>query len=375
MGRCSPNAAPASKMSEAPTPSARRVSQFALIFALAALGVWTVRDFLPALAWAAVVAIAIWPLYERAQWRPRNRTAAAALVTLLIGLVVIAPLIALGIEIGRTAVAAALWMRMAERSGVPAPDWLSHVPILGTYLTDWWQSTLSEPGSAAQLLGRVDRNLLIEWTRIVGVQVLRRLTILVFTFLTLFFLFRDGESLMRQTSVVLDRLFGPTGVRLLPRVVTAVRATVNGLVLVGFGEGVLLGVAYALVGLPNSVLLGAITGVLATVPFGAPVVFCAGALVLFSQGQTEAAIVLVAFGSAVVFVADHFVRPILIGGAARLPFLWVLIGIFGGLETFGILGIFLGPTIIAALMALWREWAKPGPLKSEGLPAAHGRGN
>jgi hypothetical protein len=219
-------------MSEVAPPSARRVSQYALIFALFALGIWTVRDFLPALAWAAVVAIAIWPLYERAKWRPRNRTAAAALITLLIGLVLIAPLIALGVEIGRVAVAAAQWMRTAERDGVPVPDWLSHVPLLGTYLTDWWQNTLAEPGSAAQMLGRVDRNLLIEWTRIVGVQVLRRLTILVFTFLTLFFLFRDGESLVRQTSVVLDRMFGPTGVRLLPRVMSAVRATVNGLVLV-----------------------------------------------------------------------------------------------------------------------------------------------
>jgi predicted PurR-regulated permease PerM len=349
-------------MSEVAPPSARRVSQYALIFALFALGVWTVRDFLPALAWAAVVAIALWPLYERPQWRPRNRTAAAALITLLIGLVLIAPLIALGVEIGRVAVAVAQWMRMAERNGVPVPDWLSHVPLLGTYLTDWWQNALAEPGSAAQMLGRVDRNLLIEWTRIVGVQVLRRLTILVFTFLTLFFLFRDGESLVRQTSVVLDRLFGPTGVRLLPRVMSAVRATVNGLVLVGFGEGILLGLAYALAGLPHSVLLGAVTGVLATVPFGAPVVFCAGAVVLLSQGQAEAAVVLVVFGAAVVFVADHFVRPMLIGGAARLPFLWVLIGIFGGLETFGILGLFLGPTIIAALLALWREWAKPGPL-------------
>jgi len=61
----------------------------------------------------------------------------------------------------------------------------------------------------------------------------------------------------------------------------------------------------------------------------------------------------------VVFVADHFLRPILIGGAARLPFLWVLLGIFGGLETFGLLGLFLGPTILATLLALWREWARP----------------
>jgi len=107
------------------------------------------------------------------------------------------------------------------------------------------------------------------------------------------------------------------------------------------------------------VTLGAATGILATVPFGAPLIFGLASLFLFSQSHTEAAIALLAFGSAVVFVADHFLRPILIGGAARLPFLWVLLGIFGGLETFGLLGLFLGPTILATLLALWREWARP----------------
>jgi len=64
----------------------------------------------------------------------------------------------------------------------------------------------------------------------------------------------------------------------------------------------------------------------------------------------------------VVFVADHFIRPVLIGGAIRLPFLWVLLGILGGLETFGILGLFLGPAIMAALISLWREWTGPHPV-------------
>jgi predicted PurR-regulated permease PerM len=58
----------------------------------------------------------------------------------------------------------------------------------------------------------------------------------------------------------------------------------------------------------------------------------------------------------VVFVADHFVRPFLIGGAAQLPFLWVLLGILGGIETFGLLGLFLGPVVMAALISLWRDW-------------------
>jgi predicted PurR-regulated permease PerM len=61
-------------------------------------------------------------------------------------------------------------------------------------------------------------------------------------------------------------------------------------------------------------------------------------------------------GAVVVFVADHFVRPVLIGGSAKLPFLWVLLGILGGLEGFGLVGLFLGPAIMAALLTLWREW-------------------
>jgi predicted PurR-regulated permease PerM len=340
-------------------PLSRRLGQFALISALLAVGIWIVWDFLPALLWAVVVAIAIWPWFERSRLRRWSRTAAAAETTLLIILVLIVPLIILGVSIGREAVTTVQWIREAERAGIPAPTWLAQLPFVGGYMSDWWTSNLSDPSAAANFLGRIDRNWLIEWTRILGVQLFHRLTILIFTFLTLFFLFRDGDVLMQQTSVVVDRFFGTTGTRLGPQVLIAVRATLNGLVLVGFGEGLILGVVYAIVELPRAVLLGAVTGVLATVPFGAPLVFCLAALFLYSQAQTAAAIVVLVSGTLVVFVADHFLRPILIGGAARLPFLWVLVGIFGGIESFGLLGLFLGPTVMAVLVALWREWAKP----------------
>jgi predicted PurR-regulated permease PerM len=348
-------------------PLSRRLGQFVLISALLAIGTWIVWDFLPALLWAVVVAIAIWPWFERSRLRRWSRTAAAAETTILIILVLIVPLIVLGVEIGREAVATVQWIREAERQGIPTPEWLAQLPVAGSYISDWWSSNLGDPTAAANFLGRIDRTWLIEWTRILGVQLVHRLTILVFTFLTLFFLFRDGDTLMRQTSVVVDRFFGATGTRLGPQVLTAVRATLNGLVLVGFGEGLLLGGVYAIVGLPRAVLLGAVTGVLATVPFGAPIVFCLGALFLFSQSQTGAAITVLVSGTLVVFVADHFLRPILIGGAARLPFLWVLLGIFGGIESFGLLGLFLGPTIMAVLLALWREWAKAESSKLEGI--------
>jgi predicted PurR-regulated permease PerM len=131
---------------------------------------------------------------------------------------------------------------------------------------------------------------------------------------------------------------------------------VDGLVLVGLGEGFVLGIGYVVAGVPHPTLFGLFTAIAAMVPFGAPLVFGIAALVLLVQDLLAGAIAILVLGFIVTFVADHFVRPVLIGGATRLPFLWVLLGILGGVETWGLVGLFLGPAIMAALMLLWREW-------------------
>jgi predicted PurR-regulated permease PerM len=142
---------------------------------------------------------------------------------------------------------------------------------------------------------------------------------------------------------------------------SAVRSTADGLVLVGLGIGAVLGVAYYAFGVPHPALLAAFTGLLAMIPFGAPIIFTLASALLLIDGSIGAAVGLSAFGWVVIGIADHAIRPILIGGAAKLPFLWVLLGIFGGLETFGLVGLFLGPAIMAALVSLWREWTDTVP--------------
>src|SRR5205823_7979559 len=104
------------------------------------------------------------------------------------------------------------------------------------------------------------------------------------------------------------------------KVPVAVRATVNGLVLVGLAEGVLLGIGYQFAGVPSAMLWAAATGVLAIIPFGAPLAFGAVAALLVFQGATTAAVIIALWGMAVLFVADHFVRPKMIGNATQLPF-------------------------------------------------------
>jgi predicted PurR-regulated permease PerM len=338
----------------------QRVARTVLIIAIVLLGVWTLWHFLAALAWAGVLAIATWPLRQAFVRRGMGNTAVASALTLFLAVVLVVPLIWLGIRAGHETGAIMEWVKDVRENGLAAPSWLSGIPYIGNSLFTWWQANLAEPGAAQALFGRSETSGIFSLTRTVGVQVATRATILVFTVLTLFFLYRDGPSIMEQAQAIAERLFGPPGGRLGKDAVAAVRGTVNGLVLVGLAEGLVLGIAYAVAGLHHVVLLGLATGVLATVPFGAPLIFVGCALFLLATAKTTAAIALVVFGTLVVLVADHLVRPLLIGSTTRLPFLWVLLGIFGGLETFGLLGLFLGPAIISILLAIWRDGsAKP----------------
>jgi len=139
------------------------------------------------------------------------------------------------------------------------------------------------------------------------------------------------------------------------RAAHAVRATIDGIVLVAVAEGAIMAGVYAICGAPHPILFGAVTGIFAMIPFAAPVVFGVVALLLASQGALGAAVGVLICGGVVLFVADHFVRPVIIGEGAKLPFLWVLLGILGGVATFGLLGLFVGPAVMAALLLLWRE--------------------
>ncbi len=232
---------------------------------------------------------------------------------------------------------------------------------MGSYLAPWWQAHLADPEAARELLGRTESLTVTQWTRHLGHELIHRLIILGFTLLTLLFIYRDGPRLTQQIRTVADRLLGVPARRLGHEAIAAVRATVNGLVLVGLAEGAVLGIAYLAAGLPHALLFAFATGIFATVPFGAPAVFVIACLILIAQSKVTAAVLVLIFASLLVFVADHFVRPVLIGMSARLPFLWVLLGIFGGLETFGLLGLFLGPAIMAVALAIWREAAEPRP--------------
>jgi predicted PurR-regulated permease PerM len=346
----------------AASPPRQLVARSALATAVVGVGLWVLFDFLPALAWAAVLAIAVWPLYRgllRLLPQRSERVLGPLLLTTGIAVIIIGPLVLLGIAVGRESHVVIGLVSEARHFGLPVPYWVEDLPLVGPTIAEWWRANLSDPAVADELIGH-NLRALTESAREYGGEIAHRLALLLFTLLTLFFMFRDGGALTERLRGLSDRLIGLRGERIARQMIAAVHGTVSGLVLVGLAEGILLGISYFAAGLPNPATFGAVTGVAAVIPFAAPVVYILIGFYLFSVGNTFGAIVVLVWGSIVVFVADHFVRPFLIGGAARLPFLLVLLGILGGLQAMGFLGLFLGPAVMAALVALWREWTEPG---------------
>lgn len=357
----------------APSATTQRLARIVLVVGLLGFGTWILREFLPALAWAAVLAIALWPLYQRLLVvlpRHGDRALAPAMATLGITLAIFTPLALLGIAVARESHFVLGFIHEARQQGIPVPDWVTQLPYAGSALADWWRANLSDPEMADELFGRVNLHTVTGSLRQYGREIVHRVAILLFTLLTLFFLFRDGEALTWQLRDLSDRLIGARGEVIGRHMMAAVHGTVSGLVLVGLGEGILLGIIYFAVGLPYPASIGALTGVAAVIPFAAPVVYCLAGVYLFAVGKTVGAIVVLVSGSIILFVADHFIRPVLIGGAARLPFLLVLLGILGGLERMGFIGLFVGPAVMAALVALWREWTEPETMAEAPVPTA-----
>jgi len=195
------------------------------------------------------------------------------------------------------------------------------------------------------------------WTSTLGGALLHRLFLFLITLIALFLVLRDGLWLADHALAIAGRTLGSPGERLVRKIADAIRATVNGTVAASIVKGAAIGIAYVLTGVPHPLLFAVLTMTLAMVPLGAWMALTTAVLVLFIEGGTWLGTVgLAGFGAEVLLIVECLIQPILIGGAARIPFLLVLIGIVGGMQSFGLLGLFLGPVIMAAHLTIWREW-------------------
>jgi predicted PurR-regulated permease PerM len=337
-------------------PGARLAARVTLAVVLTVAAIWTSHDFLSALIWAAMLAIALWPIYETAARKTFGApsTGSAFLFTALVAILICLPLGLVAYEIGQQSAVLGSLIAQWRKNGLPAPDWIAHLPVAADAATHWWRENLAKPETASAWLQKLNAENVLQ---AVGGQLLNRSFMLFVSLVILFFLLRSGNLIARQLLATAERIFGDPGEGLVEKTVVAIRGTVSGTVIVALAEGLAIGAGYLIAGVPDPVLFVILTTAFAMLPFGAWLAFTAAAAALLATGGSGiAAGGVFAWGALVMVAGDHFIWPTLVGGTARLPFVFAFIGIFGGLASFGLMGLFLGPVIMAAFLTIWREW-------------------
>jgi predicted PurR-regulated permease PerM len=392
----------------------RRIEPFLAGVALLALlvGVFFVlRPFVTALMWAIVLSYALFPLQRRfTVWLRGSRTLAACLVTLSLTLLLAGPIVLIGLSLAEDAKslgqATRQWVLEAPET---PPPWVGGMPFVGGELESYWgtlvegrrtwldqidtkverfaaneslvvpsaqdgQPFRDRPGAAAEdpdaprlvaLAGRTiagARNWLLAAGLAIGNGVIQ---VLLSGFLT-FFLLRDADFLAQRLRVVVDRLAGGArGRHLIQTAGETVNSVVYGILGTAFVQALLGGIGFAIAGVPGAVLLGVLTFFVAIIPFGPPVVWVPAALWLFFQGSPGWAVFVLVWGAVCISGVDNLLRPFLISQGTNLPFVLIFCGVIGGALAFGLIGVFLGPTLLAVAYRLLEEWSSMPPAMVE----------
>ena len=330
-----------------------------LVGALVVLCVLVLRPFIAPILWAAILAYVTWPLYDRLRLPFRRfNTAAASVMTLLVVAMAIVPLSWLLVLMQRELIDAyRIFNTYVSQGSHTLPQAIRDTPWIGAWLQDRLDRYAGDPSA----VGREIAAGLQDWSgalRALLSGLGRNLGKGFLALLTLFFFFRDGDSLVRQMRRVERRLFDVQLDRFIFAAGIMTRAVVYGLLVTALAQGVIAGIGYWIVGLEAPAMLGALTGLLSTAPLlGTAFLWVPLGVGLILAGSTWKGVLLLAWGLLLVHPTDNVLRPLFISSVTRVPFLLVMLGAFGGLAAFGLVGVLVGPVLLGVANAVWREWA------------------
>lgn len=340
-----------------PPQITRTVLLWLLLGGLFILSYLILRWFIVPVAWACILAYVTWPLNERLRaLLGGNATGSAVLMTLLLTAAFILPLLGLvGLMQSEFAAAYQAVSGYLGQDQRPLPDVLRHIPWVGERLQQMVDRIAGDPASLRDEVLRLAQHWFGALTDLVG-SVGRNAVKMGLAVLTVLFIYRDGDRFLEQVQQVTRRFVGPRFDGYLLAIGGTTKAVLYGLILTALAQGALAGLGYWAAGIRAPALLGAFTALIALIPFGTPFVWGSLGIWLLMSGRTLEGVGLLLWGALVVSWVDNLIRPIVISSAAQIPFLLVMFGVLGGLAAFGLVGMFIGPVIMAVLMAVWREW-------------------
>jgi len=345
----------------------------------------TLRPFFPAILWSVVLAVTAAPLHDAMGRRMPGRVRLSGFLTsVILFLILLLPAIFLTRAVIAYTPGIIAWVDQVSGDDFSvAPPAIRNIPAVGGLFSDNWEA-ISQHANAYIAHFKAD----IEGWLVWGLQEMENVGLFVFelgfaVILAGVFL-ANRARLTGFADAFFDRIGGSFATHLLDRAVRTTRSTVRGVVGSAVAESLVAAFGYWLAGVPAWAFLGGLTFFAALVQVGAPLVWIPVAIWLFAQNEPGWAIFMIAWGAVAVYGMENVSRPILAGRASHLPGLLIFVGVLGGLVAWGLIGVFLGPVILAVAYELIQEWlaadspdsrdrggeATPGAQSAEGAPPA-----
>lgn len=340
---------------------------------------WVVRPFLSSLLWAAMIVIATWPYFLKLQARLWGKRWLAILVmTGLLLLVLIVPICYAVLTILDHTDQMVGWFKSLSTVKIPPPPgWLEKIPVVGNSALEHWQHFAAiSPEELSQMVSPYASKVVGWFADQAG-----NFSLLVLHFLLSIaiaaVLYANGETTASGIRQFARRLAGQPGDEVVVLSAKAVRGVALGIVVTAFVQSLCGGIGLYFAGVPATALLTAVMLILCIAQIGPGLVLLPAAIWLFYTGQDLAGC-LFAVWAVFVCTINNFLQPILIRKGVDLPMLLIITGVIGGLISFGIIGLFIGPVILAVTHTLLRAWVSRGenvaaPVVAESPPPTVGQ--
>lgn len=337
----------------------QRIEQVAGLILIGAIVVgclFVLKPFVSAILWAAILCFATWPLRELLlKWVRGRRNLAAGLMTVVLLLVLFIPFLIVGLTFTDSISAGLQWLDTHKESTLlPPPAWVERIPVAGAKISEYWANLAQ---SAEPVVSQLK-----PWFKDAGLWLLKNSVYvglgifnLAMSVLIAFFLYRDGDGLIVNLREGFRRISGDYAQHLMNVVKTTVQSVVYGTIGTALAQGAVAGAGFAIAGVPSPMLLALFTFFLSFIPFGAPVVWIIASIWLFAQGHIGWGIFMFLYGLLCISMIDNVIKPYIISRGSKLSFIITFIGVLGGIATFGFIGVFLGPTLLAVGYSLIHE--------------------
>jgi predicted PurR-regulated permease PerM len=387
---------------------------------------WVLRPFLSALMWAIILSYALYPLQRLfTRWFRGSRTLAAVFVTITVTLILAGPLVLIGVRLAKDgkdlAMATRHWLTSVTTE---PPVWLARTPVVGDELATYWtgfaedknrwleqldkevknppravivpdqpqeegeevadvpraEGLATQEGPADEAVDAEGKSHIIsmlgrflawayDWLLAAGLAVGQGLAQVLISAFLAFFLLRDSATLSGRLSVAVERLAGERGRRLIQVAGATVRGVIYGILGTAVAQALVAWAGFWFAGVPGAVLLAVLTFFFAVVPFGPPLIWLPAAFWLFANDKPGMGVFLLLWGVLAISSVDNILRPFLISQGSKMPFALIFCGVIGGALAFGLVGVFLGPTLLAVAYRLIDEWSAVNPNPPMGEPA------